>query len=166
MLYSLTSNVSSACIHMSGKSIFEYGDISTCSTHATKLFHTIEGGFIVTKNTSLSQKMSYMINFGHDGPEKFQGLGINGKNSEFHSAMGLANLSHIDYIINNRKKITERYSFNLKDFNAKVPIWHKQSESNYAYYPLIFESETFLFKIADHFKASVLLLEKKSEKVP
>ena len=134
------------------KSIFEYGDISTCSTHATKLFHTIEGGFVVTQNPSLIKKMSYMINFGHDGPEKFHGLGINGKNSEFHSAMGLANLQHIDHILEYRKKITERYNFNLRGFKAVAPIWHKKSESNFAYYPLVFESEPFLLKIIEVLK--------------
>lgn len=139
-------------VKVAGKSIFEYGDISTCSTHATKLFHTVEGGFVVTKDLSLIRKMSYMINFGHNGPEKFHGLGINGKNSEFHSAMGLANLLHIDAIHHQRKKITERYNLNLKNFTAIAPLWHKQSTSNYAYYPIVFESEDILLKTIESLK--------------
>jgi dTDP-4-amino-4,6-dideoxygalactose transaminase len=75
-----------------GKSVFEYGDVSTTSFHATKLFHTTEGGAVITTNPELLKKMSYLRNFGHDGPEKFECVGINGKNSEFHAAMGLVNL--------------------------------------------------------------------------
>src|SRR5690606_26559655 len=61
-----------------GKSVFEYGDISTTSFHATKLFHTIEGGAVFTKDPELLKKMSFLRNFGHNGPEKFEGIGING----------------------------------------------------------------------------------------
>ncbi|TVP43483.1 MAG: aminotransferase class I/II-fold pyridoxal phosphate-dependent enzyme, partial [Mongoliibacter sp.] len=75
-----------------GESIFNFGDISTTSFHATKLFHTIEGGAIFSGNKELRKKVSFLRNFGHDGPEKFNGVGINGKNSEFHAAMGLCNL--------------------------------------------------------------------------
>ncbi len=140
-------------VKVEGKSIFEYGDISTCSTHATKLFHTNEGGFVVTKNAELLKIMAYMRNFGHDGPEKFQGLGINGKNSEFHAAMGLANLPYVNAINNQRKKLTERYNLKLKDFKAMLPLWHKKSASNYSYYPVVFESEDLLLKCIDALKA-------------
>ena len=75
-----------------GKSVFEYGDVSTTSFHSTKIFHTVEGGAVFTKDPSMLKRMAYMRNFGHDGPEKFNGVGINGKNSEFHAAMGLVNL--------------------------------------------------------------------------
>ena len=59
-----------------GKSIFNYGDISAVSFHATKLYHTIEGGAVVTQNPDLLKRMSFMRNFGHNGPEKFNGIGI------------------------------------------------------------------------------------------
>jgi dTDP-4-amino-4,6-dideoxygalactose transaminase len=139
-------------VKVDGKSIFEYGDISTCSTHATKLFHTIEGGFVVTKNLELLKIMAYMRNFGHDGPERYLGLGINGKNSEFHAAMGLANLPYIDAIDNQRKKLTERYNLKLKNFKAIQPLWHKKSTSNYAYYPVVFESEELLLNCIKELK--------------
>ncbi|MEX0929870.1 MAG: DegT/DnrJ/EryC1/StrS family aminotransferase, partial [Balneolales bacterium] len=77
-----------------GKSIFLWGDISTTSFHATKLFHTVEGGAVFTKDNELLSRMSYLRNFGHDGPEKFNGLGINGKNSEMHAAMGICNFKY------------------------------------------------------------------------
>ena len=141
-------------VKVNGKSVFEYGDISTCSTHATKLFHTCEGGFVVTNNKVLHKKMAYMRNFGHDGPEAFQGLGINGKNSEFHAAMGLANIEYIDAINSQRKKLTERYNLKLKNFKAYSPLWYKKSANNYAYYPLIFDSEKLLLKCIDELKAN------------
>ncbi|MFQ3576752.1 MAG: DegT/DnrJ/EryC1/StrS family aminotransferase, partial [Cytophagales bacterium] len=56
--------------NFNGKSIFEFGDISTCSFHATKLFHTIEGGCVVTKDAALTKKMAHQRNFGHNGPER------------------------------------------------------------------------------------------------
>ena len=141
-------------VKVDGESIFNYGDISTCSTHATKLFHTIEGGFVVTKNVELLKIISYMRNFGHDGPEKFQGLGINGKNSEFHAAMGLANLPYLEVIHKKRKKITERYNLKLKSFKAVKPLWHKESSSNYCYHPLVFESEELLLKCINSLKVN------------
>ncbi|MDB9913112.1 DegT/DnrJ/EryC1/StrS family aminotransferase [Flavobacteriaceae bacterium] len=140
-------------VKINDNSIFNYGDISTCSTHATKLFHTIEGGFVVTKNPELLKKMAYMRNFGHDGPEKFQGLGINGKNSEFHAAMGLANLPYTQTIQSQRKKISEHYTEKLKNFNAINQVWHKKATLNYSYYPILFENEALLLKCIDVLKA-------------
>lgn len=72
------------------KSVFEYGDVSTCSFHATKLFHTAEGGALFCKDKELQKKMYYHHNFGHKTATSFQGLGINGKMSELNAAMGLA----------------------------------------------------------------------------
>jgi len=124
-----------------GKSIFEYGDISTTSLHATKLMHSIEGGVVFTKDPDLLKRMSYMRNFGHDGPEKFNGVGINGKNSEFHAAMGLCVLEDIDIILNKRKTQSEYYDQLLIKMNIRKPVIQKQCDFNYAYYPVIFESE-------------------------
>ena len=141
-------------IKVDGKSIFEYGDVSTCSTHATKLFHTSEGGFVVTKDINLFKKITYMGAFGHNGPEKYHGLGINGKNSEFHAAMGLANLEYISDIHQQRKKLTERYDINLKNFTGIKPLWHEKSSSNFAYYPIVFKSEETLLKTIELLKAN------------
>ena len=124
-----------------GKSIFAYGDISTTSFHATKLFHTIEGGAIFTQDVELLKKIAYMRNFGHDGPEKFNGVGINGKNSEFHAAMGLVNLRYVGDILRKRKEISYHYDRNLINLQLKFIQIEKDSVFNYAYYPLVFESE-------------------------
>jgi dTDP-4-amino-4,6-dideoxygalactose transaminase len=72
--------------------IFEFGDIPVCSLHATKLYHSIEGGLIITKDPVSLKKLAYIRNFGYDGPVAFAKLCINGKNSEFHAAMKFRNL--------------------------------------------------------------------------
>jgi dTDP-4-amino-4,6-dideoxygalactose transaminase len=124
-----------------GKSVFEYGDISTTSFHATKLFHTIEGGAVITTNPELLKRMSYLRNFGHDGPEKFESIGINGKNSEFHAAMGLVNLKHIESIYESRKKQSLYYDQALKNFKHIKPKIQIDAEFNYAYYPILLPNE-------------------------
>ncbi|MFC4164718.1 DegT/DnrJ/EryC1/StrS family aminotransferase [Epilithonimonas zeae] len=139
-------------VEINGKSIFEYGDISTCSLHATKLYHSIEGGLVITKNPELLKKLAYIRNFGFDGPENFAELGLNGKNSEFHAAMGLANLKYIDSIHKKRKEITERYDEKLHNLKAVRPVWHSDSENNFSYYPIVFESEELMLKIIEHLK--------------
>ncbi len=134
-------------VKLNGKSIFEYGDISTCSFHATKLFHTIEGGSVVTKDPELLKRMAYLRNFGHDGPDRFAELGINGKNSEFHAAMGLVNLKYIDQIIANRKTLSIHYDKFMATFQGVRPEISSEVEYNYAYYPVIFNSEKLLLKV-------------------
>jgi dTDP-4-amino-4,6-dideoxygalactose transaminase len=129
-----------------GKSIFDYGDVSTSSFHATKLFHTIEGGAVFTKDPKLLMKMAYMRNFGHNGPEDFAELGINGKNSEMHAAMGLVNLKYFASITENRKKQFERYDNWLKYLKVKTIQLTPGSEFNYSYYPIVFESEAAIVK--------------------
>lgn len=134
-------------VKVNGKSIFEYGDISTCSLHATKLYHSIEGGLVITKNADLLKKLASIRNFGISGFDSFDGLGINGKNSEFHAAMGLVNLNYIELILEKRKELTNRYDVMLKAFNAVRPAWHEYANNNFAYYPLVLENEKLLLKI-------------------
>jgi dTDP-4-amino-4,6-dideoxygalactose transaminase len=129
-----------------GKSIFEYGDISTCSFHATKLFHTIEGGSVVARDPQILKKLGYLRNFGHDGFDKFAQLGVNGKNSEFHAAMGLVNLRYVDRIIQKRKALCAHYDTFLPSFNGTKPVLHPNTDYNYSYYPVIFESLERLLK--------------------
>lgn len=133
-------------VEINGKSIFEFGDISTCSLHATKLYHSIEGGLIITKDADLLKKLAYIRNFGFDGPENFAELGLNGKNSEFHAAMGLANLKHITSIQNKRAELAQRYNEKLVSLKATRPHWCSTSENNNSYYGVVFESEELLLK--------------------
>ncbi len=123
-----------------GKSIFEFGDISTCSFHATKLFHTVEGGMVVTKSPDLLRRMSKMRNFGHDGPEHFDGVGINGKNSEFHAAMGIVNLRYLDDILERRRAQCSFYSELLANMDLTVPDATNEAW-NCAYFPVVFMTE-------------------------
>ena len=87
-----------------GESIFNFGDVSTCSFHATKIFHTGEGGAMFCKDPELYKKLFYSHNFGHKGETDFHGLGINAKMSELQAAMGLAVLPHLSGLIEARKK--------------------------------------------------------------
>jgi dTDP-4-amino-4,6-dideoxygalactose transaminase len=136
-------------VTINGKSIFEYGDISTCSFHATKLFHTVEGGAVVTQDPALLKHMAYLRNFGHDGPERFAELGINAKNSELHAAMGLVNLKYVDQIISLRKMLCEHYDKFLRTFQGVKPTIAPNVKYNYAYYPLIFNDEQLLLKVVE-----------------
>lgn len=133
-------------VKINDRSIFEYGDVSTCSLHATKLYHSGEGGLVVTKEKNLNKKLSAIRNFGFSGPETFSVLGINGKNSEFHAAMGLANLKWISKILKKRALLTGVYNEQLENLQAERPVWHKEANLNYAYYPLIFKSEEIMHR--------------------
>ena len=136
-----------------GKSVFCYGDITTASFHATKVFHTIEGGGVFTNDPELARKMSFMRNFGHNGPEAFEEVGINGKNSEFHAAMGVVNLKWVDKILESRKEQSERYNLKLSALNV-TRIKYDPNEFNYSYYPIIFESEAQMKKAVDMLNAN------------
>ena len=129
------------------QSIFNFGDVSTCSFHATKIFHTAEGGALFCQDNKLNQTMSYRYNFGHNGPEKYHGLGINAKMSELQAAMGLCVLPYIDQIIKDRKKICDYYTKNLNFNNLKKLKLRKDTQWNYSYYPVIFNSERELLNI-------------------
>ncbi len=130
-----------------GESIFNYGDISTCSFHATKLYHTIEGGAVFTKDPDLLKRMASMRNFGHSGEFTFDGVGINGKNSEFHAAMGLANLKYLDKIIEKRKILEARYNSWKDQMPFKSPYLINDATTNAAYFPAVFETENLTEKI-------------------
>ena len=128
-----------------GKSLFDYGDISTCSFHATKLFHTIEGGACIVKSDEISKKLDLIKRFGHNGDNHYC-LGINAKQSEFNAAMGLANLRFISEIIEKRKTISEIYENELNGF-VQRPKKQANLDYNYAYFPVVFKSETELLRV-------------------
>jgi dTDP-4-amino-4,6-dideoxygalactose transaminase len=129
-----------------GKSIFNFGDICTTSFHATKLFHTIEGGAVFSQNPELIRIMAFMRNFGHHGTEEFDGIGINGKSSEFHAAMGLLNLNYIESILASRKRQWLRYQEKLRGLFVKFIKIQNHTEFNYAYFPILFEKEELLLE--------------------
>lgn len=139
-----------------GKSIFEYGDISTTSFHSTKLFHTIEGGAVFTRDKEQVLKLKRMRNFGHDGPEKFNGVGINGKNSEFHAAMGICNLKHIVSILANRKLQYENYLNLLLSENYQFLTIQDHCQFNFAYFPMFFKDEDTLLRVKNKLEENAI----------
>lgn len=128
-----------------GKSLLHFGDITTCSFHATKLFHTIEGGACIVKDADVSERLELIKRFGHTGDTHFC-LGINGKQSEFNAAMGLANFAHLDEIIEKRKNISNLYNELLQNV-VERPKQQEGLVHNYAYYPVLFKSEEELQKV-------------------
>lgn len=134
-----------------GKSVLRYGDISTLSFHSTKLYHTVEGGAVTSESKELYDIYEKTMRFGHNGDDHII-CGINAKNSEFHAAMGLANLNHIDEIISARKKVCEHYDKALSD-HLKRPVIPEGTEYNYAYYPIIFDDEETLLKVCQKLNA-------------
>jgi len=130
-----------------GRSIFEYGDVSTCSFHATKLFHTAEGGAIFCKDVHLFHQMYYSHNFGHNGPIDFFGLGINAKISELQAAMGLSILPDMNIIMDGRTRVVKYYQNNLDFSQLEFLKIREGTEWNYSYYPIIFESESKLIEV-------------------
>ncbi|CAK7063444.1 MAG: dTDP-4-amino-4,6-dideoxy-D-glucose transaminase [Tissierella sp.] len=120
--------------------IGNFGDASMFSFHATKVFHTIEGGAITFKEESLKNKLNSIKNFGITGQEFIEDIGTNAKMNEFQAAMGLCNLRNIDKSINSRKKVVERYIENLENINGiKLLKEQKNVKSNYAYFPVVFD---------------------------
>lgn len=141
-----------------GRPLLGFGDISTISFHATKLFHTVEGGGIATNNDALGHHIAYMRNFGHRGQEEFWGVGINGKSSEFHAAMGLCNFPHIASILESRKELSQTYDRFFAERKVAIhrPVVPDYVDYNYAYYPVVFESEKQLLAVRDNLNAAYI----------
>ena len=134
-------------VRYNNKSIFNYGDVSTCSFHATKLFHTGEGGAMFCNDMTIYNKLFYSHNFGHNGPLDFYGLGINAKISELQSAMGLAVFPYMSHIIEEREKVVNYYLQNLNFEILKTIKIRENTVWNYSYFPIIFENEEQLLDI-------------------
>jgi dTDP-4-amino-4,6-dideoxygalactose transaminase len=133
-------------INYKDSSILNYGDISTISFHATKIFHSIEGGAIVTKDDALAKKIRLLINFGIDGPENILQLGINAKMNEFQAAMGLCMLDEMDDIIAKREVIWNIYNKALCG-SVELIEWNENATHNYSYFPLLFKDEKTLLHV-------------------
>lgn len=137
-------------VQYKGKSVLREGDVSSISMHATKLFHSIEGGGLITNSEELVYRFARMRNFGHHY-EDFDGVGINGKCSEFHAAMGLINLKYIDQIVLRRKEIYEYYLNQLKNLEqlSFQAIDHDVVTYNYSYFPVLFSDEQLLLHVVE-----------------
>lgn len=139
-----------------GKSLLENGDASTLSFHATKLFHTGEGGAIVFKRKEDLESARKMINFGITGPETIDEIGINAKMNEFQAALGLSVLDEFEANISGRKKVWDYYD------KIDAPNFIQQSvmatlEKNYSYYPLLLPSENQVKKLQKYLSSKNIL---------
>lgn len=134
-------------VKINDQSVLNYGDASTLSFHATKVFHTVEGGAIVFKNRVDYEKAKEMINFGIRLYEPgVANIGINAKLNEYQAAVGLVNLEEIDNILNHRAELFYAYRQGLKDF-VTLPLWHPESNANGAYMPILLENRQKLDKV-------------------
>ncbi|MBR1368231.1 aminotransferase DegT [Methanocalculus chunghsingensis] len=131
-------------VRLNGESILKWGDAATLSLHATKVFHTVEGGAIIFKKKEDYDRACRLINFGYEDGEVVD-EGINAKMSEFHAAMGLCMLDEIDNIHKNREEVYYRYHESLKD-HFEMPVWNEGATRNYAYFPVLFPSEQALLR--------------------
>lgn len=126
---------------VNGRSILEFGDLSTLSFHATKLFHTGEGGAIVARSEAVHERLKLLRAFGHVGDEHFC-LGTNGKMSELHAAVGLSVLPHLGSILSERARVSARYRRNFSGLGgrARLPVVPSEGYNN-AYFPVLFRDE-------------------------
>ncbi len=124
-------------VEYDGKGIGSYGDVSMFSFHATKVFHTIEGGCLTFNDKKLSEQISLHRNFGVNG-DSLEVLGTNAKMNEFQAAMGICNLRHIDKEIESRGLVFEKYNQRLAGVKGiEILQCVKGLKQNYAYYPIL-----------------------------
>ncbi|WP_404417444.1 DegT/DnrJ/EryC1/StrS family aminotransferase [Marinospirillum sp.] len=140
-------------VQYQGESILNWGDASTLSFHATKLFHTVEGGGIVFKDTDVFEQAKHMQNFGlGERADDISSQGINAKMSEVHAAYGLCVLDSIDDILDRRADILDSYYTELEGI-VKAPEWCKDASQNAAYAPILLESENQCLKVLDKLRS-------------
>ncbi len=125
---------------LDGRGVAEFGDVSMFSFHATKVFHSIEGGAAAYREPALGHRLYQLKNFGIMDSETVEYVGANGKMNEFQAAMGLCNLRHLEQEIKKREKLAQRYRERLQDV-AGIRLCPKNSRvcSNYAYMPVVFD---------------------------
>lgn len=127
-------------VTLNGVSAANFGDAAMFSTHATKVFHTIEGGLVTYKDSKLFEAMRYLVNFGLTGQEEAMYVGTNARMNEFEAVMGICNLRHIDKEIAKRKLVGDRMTERLRGVPGIKLIQPEEGLVwNYAYYPAIFD---------------------------
>ncbi|MXS84792.1 DegT/DnrJ/EryC1/StrS family aminotransferase [Nitrosomonas sp. HPC101] len=134
-------------VRLHGESLLNHGDCSTLSFHATKLFHTAEGGGVVCRDEEVAKRVFLMGKFGHIGEDEYLDLGINAKISELHAAMGLVVLPKVPEIIAARRECSAWYDDLLGGLDLQRPRVIDGLEYNYAYYPVVFPSHEAMMKV-------------------
>jgi len=130
-----------------GKSLLEFGDITATSLHATKLLNTAEGGGCITTSSEIHEKLKRIRFFGHDDSKDVIEDGFNGKMTEVHAALGIANLKYHDLVLEDRKSKYRLYKNALSAIRGLQFQKIKHGEPNYSYFPVIFESEIQLLHV-------------------
>ncbi|GHV66489.1 aminotransferase [Bacteroidia bacterium] len=131
-------------VTVNGKSILEFGDMSTLSFHATKVFNTIEGGALVCCDAETKKRIDYLKNFGFAGETTIVAPGINGKMDEVRSAYGLLNLKQVDDAIEKRRQIANQYREGLKDVDGITYMNDIQGvHHNYSYFPIFVDAKKY-----------------------
>ncbi len=133
-------------VKFKNESLLNFGDISTVSFHATKLFHTIEGGAVICKDEKISEKIFLYRAFGHLDDEYYS-VGINGRTSEFNAAILLCNLPRVNDFILERKNINQLYRDSLSGTYLEFPSVPEDLEYNYSYFPVLFTSESQMLEM-------------------
>ena len=139
-------------VRINDRSIMSFGDASTISFHATKIFNTIEGGAVCYAEDKFTAKLDELKNFGIRGEEEVASVGGNAKMNEFSAAMGICNLRHIKEEIAKRRSVYERYLMNLSGINGVVAYSYKPDiEPNYSYLPILLDNRDYVFeRLADN----------------
>ncbi len=138
------------------RSVLSYGDASAMSFHATKVFHTAEGGALVVRDEERRQRVERIRNFGQSSPGSFVELGMNAKMSEMHAAVGLVVLAHMSETARRRAEVAACYDevLGADSLQLRRPRWHPEGSRNHAYYPVLLASESdvvsALSRLADH----------------
>lgn len=136
-------------VRYNGKGIAEFGDMSMFSMHATKVFHTVEGGAVAFSQKTLREKLMMQKSFGLKNKEDAQKASLNAKMSDMHAAVGLANLESFDAQVEKRKKLVERYISNIEKINgenknSRIRLFDFNNDNikyNYAYFPVLINDE-------------------------
>jgi dTDP-4-amino-4,6-dideoxygalactose transaminase len=121
-----------------GKSIFAYGDASILSLHATKMFHAVEGGAVILREADTYRRARLMVNNGLDPDGELAEVGINGRMSELHAAVGLTLLDNIDGVLRRRRGVAEALRAQLAQHSAvELQQFTDGADVNHAYFPVV-----------------------------
>lgn len=143
-------------VNYEGESLLKHGDAATLSFHATKLFHTGEGGAIIFKRKEDLERAKRMINFGITGPETIEELGINAKMNELQAAMGLCVLDEMEENLKARAAVWHHYEQALSQ-TLQLQAKPQEIDYNYAYFPVVFKSEEQTVRIIATLKENGVL---------
>ena len=131
-------------VEVETESILNWGDMSTLSFHATKVYNTIEGGAMIMHDAETKKRIDYLKNFGFAGETTVVGPGINSKVDEMRAAYGLLNLKHVDAAIETRKKTADVYREALRGVDGLTFYEDMPGvKHNYSYFPMFIDAEKY-----------------------